>query len=669
MSLVSFGLKKSVSLQQSSKSRGRASVRRRSGGYRPELLALEARLPLGDAFLGLMAGSWLLGPSGFTSSAAGETSPGNTAVHPVAAQTPCSSCWDERFRGEATSSTSAFSLFAGDLFEARLSDFTGAFAGPAPKPSRAIVHQVWPDEAFPASPTTTPREIVAPVSSQTGSAARSGSSSGFVPVSHGTRGDTTAMPLLTTAAASPDAALHATVAQGEVQPDTGAAGPKQPNIVFIITDDQDTETLAYMPRLQALLGDQGVTFANAFVALPVCCPSHVSVLTGQYPHNHGIRHNIPPLGGWQLFHDRGQENSTIATWMQDAGYHTGRIGKYLVGYPDDSTYVPPGWDEWYSSYGGFGRYFNYSLNENGTVVRYGDRPEDYSTDVYAAKMVDFIERAEAHDEQPFLLFFAPSAPHGDGMPNGRATPAPRHAGMFEGVTAPRPPSFNEADVSDKPPAIRDLPLLTDAQIAEIDIEYQTRLESLQAVDEGIERIIDTLAERGELENTYLVYTSDNGYHLGQHRLLNGKGQLYEEDIRVPLLVRGPGVPAGVTREEFAMNIDFAPTFAELGGAKAADFVDGRSLVPLLGEGSPRWRRDFLVEMYRIPEMGGDELRGLRTRDRIYIEYLSGPRELYDLHEDPYQLDSLHETAPPGQLRRLSRRLAELATCAGETCRE
>jgi len=448
---------------------------------------------------------------------------------------------------------------------------------------------------------------------------------------------------------------------------------QQPNIVFIITDDQDIETLQYMPRLQALLADQGVTFTNMFVTEPQCCPSHVAILTGQYPHNNGVLNNWFPTGGWQRFLDLGGENSTLATWLQDAGYNTGRFGKYLVEYPDDSTHVPPGWNEWRVQYGGTGRYFNYSLNENGTVVRYRDAPSDYSVDVLTGKVVDFIDRAEANDAQPFFVFFAPSAPHGDGVPNGRATPAPRHRGMFQGTMAPRMPSFNEADVSDKPPPIRDLLPLTEQQIAGIDVEYQTRLESLQAVDEAIERIIDTLAERGELGNTYLFFTSDNGYHLGQHRFLNGKVQIYEEDIRVPLIVRGPGVPQGVTRDHFVLNIDFAPTIVEMAGIQPGGSVDGRSLAPLLGDDPlplARWRQDFLVEIYRrLPPLGnGDEIRALRTRDAVYVEYASGPRELYDLRADPYQLESLHETAPPGRLRRLSRRLWELATCAGDTCR-
>jgi N-acetylglucosamine-6-sulfatase len=449
----------------------------------------------------------------------------------------------------------------------------------------------------------------------------------------------------------------------------------QPNFVFILTDDQEAASMQYMPRVQALLGDQGVTFENMFVTTPLCCPSNVSILTGQYAHNTGILHNVPPQGGFQKFVDMrtdgdpttlGDEN-TLATWLQDAGYLTGRVGKYLVGYPEDSTYIPPGWDEWHSSYGGFTTYFNYALNENGTVVEYGADDEDYITDVLTQRSVEFVESAAASD-QPFFLVVAPTAPHSGTAPNGPPIPAPRHLGMFDGLTAPRTPSFNEADVSDKPPHIRDLPPLTSGQIAAIDKQHQARIESLQAVDEGVERIIEALAERGELENSYIFFTSDNGYHLGQHRQFQGKGEAYEDDIRVPLLVRGPGVRAGATLNHMAVNIDFAPTIVELAGATAGRVMDGRSLAPLVVRDTPpphNWRKDFLVEIYRNPPMQpGSPGFALRTRHELYVEYADGFRELYNLQSDPYQLDNLYDTADKGHLKQLSQRLAELIVSSG-----
>ena len=436
----------------------------------------------------------------------------------------------------------------------------------------------------------------------------------------------------------------------------GELSRNRPNIVFIITDDQDIGTVQFMPRLNALLAARGVTFTNMFVTTPQCCPSHVSVLT--------------PTGGFQRFFELGGENSTIATWLQAAGYRTARFGKYLTEY-ETTTYVPPGWSEWYAFYGS-GKYFNYTLNENGAQVAYGADPADYSVDVLAQKVIDFIDRAE---DEPFFVFFAPAAPHGDNVPNGPATPAPRHKGMFAGMQAPRPPSFNEADVSDKPPAISSLPLLTADQITAIDSEYQTRLESLQSVDEAVESIVNRLAALGKLENTYLIFTSDNGYHLGEHRLRNGKTQVYEEDIRVPLIVRGPRVPSAATRDHLVVNIDFAPTIAKLAHVGPGHSVDGQPFVELFDDHPPspeKWRKDFLIEVYRrLPPLGnGDAIRAVRNRNGVlYAEYDSGPRELYDLTWDPYQLDSQHDVAPSGHLKQLSRRLSELATCAGKTCRD
>jgi arylsulfatase A-like enzyme len=451
----------------------------------------------------------------------------------------------------------------------------------------------------------------------------------------------------------------------------------QPNIVFIMSDDQDVETMQYMPRVQELLAAQGTTFNNSFVTSSICCPSNVTALTGQYTFNHGVLNNLLPTGGFQKFVDmrtdgdpatQGDE-STLAVWLHDAGYNTGRIGKYLVSYPVDSTYVPPGWDDWQSTFEGFSASFNYHMNENGTIVEYGSAEEDYLTDVLAAKAVDFINRAEANDAQPFFLTFTPTVPHADMGRNGPTTPAPRHAGMFAGLEAPRTPSFNEADVSDKPPPIRNLPLLSDAQIAALDFEHQTRVESLQALDEGIGQIIDTLAARGELENTYIVFTSDNGYHIGQHRFIGGKFQVYEEDIRVPLIIRGPGVQAGATVDQLAVNIDLAPTMARWGQAAPDRVMDGQSLTPLLGAGAEAvaWRNDFLVELYRHlpPAQNGDVIKALRTEHEVYVEYQSGPRELYDLRTDPYQLQNLYAMADPDHIAELSQRLAELAVSQGD----
>ena len=455
---------------------------------------------------------------------------------------------------------------------------------------------------------------------------------------------------------------------------SAAAQPSanRPNILFILADDLDVESTSHMPRLKSLITDQGVTFTDAFATYPICCPSRASILTGQYPHNHQILFNVPPLGGFAKFRERGGEASTIATWLQAGGYRTALYGKYLNGYPGNTPqHVPPGWTVWHGTFDNE-NYFNYRVNENGTVRTYGDRPQDYETDVHAGSIVRFLEEAETRDAEPWFIYFAPYAPHGDprlGLgQEGPAVPAPRHRAAFATAIAPRTPGFNEADVSDKPPGVRQRALLTPGQIAVLDHLYRERLRSLLAIDEAIERFVQTLTRLGELANTYVIFTSDHGYHLGQHRYMTGKFQIYEEDIRVPAFVRGPGVPAKARRGHFALNIDWGPTFTELAGVTTPGTVDGRSLTPLLRRDAPpadAWRQDFLVEIYRPT---GEEIRALRTLTHTYAEYSTGARELYDVRVDPHQLANRHAGADADALARLAARLKELAACAAATCR-
>jgi N-acetylglucosamine-6-sulfatase len=440
-----------------------------------------------------------------------------------------------------------------------------------------------------------------------------------------------------------------------------ACAESKPNMIFILADDLDTASMSQLPKLQSLLADHGVTFANYFVSLALCCPSRASILRGQYAHNTQIFTNAPPGGGFATFRDLGHEESTIATWLRDAGYRTVLLGKYLNGYPM-TTYVPPGWDEWYAVAGGV-NYFNYALNENGQLVRYGSDPEAYLTDVLSAKAAEFILRT-APSAQPFFMYVAPYAPH---QP---ATPAPRHVETLFGVEAPRTLSFNEQDVSDKPLWVSNRPLRTPAQVAQLDALYRKRLQSMLAVEDLVARLIETLRTVSQLGNTYIVFTSDNGFHLGQHRLPAGKNSAYDEDIRVPLIVRGPGVPRGTAVENLAVNSDLAPTFAELGGTAAPAFVDGRSLLALLRPDPPppeHWRQGVLLEAGFIT--GNRVFQGIRAHGFSYVEYLhTGERELYDLTTDPDQLQSLHATTDPVFLEGLAPWLQALRTCTGASCR-
>ena len=481
--------------------------------------------------------------------------------------------------------------------------------------------------------------------------------------------------------------------------------PGKPNIIFILADDLDASAIQYMPKLKSLITDQGATFTNYFVSESLCCPSRATTLRGQYPHNTQILGNLYPLGGYLKFLQLDEEKSTVAVWLQDAGYHSMLAGKYFNGYPlrTDPSHVPPGWNEWYVPVKGdpYSQY-NYTLNENGQQVVYGEEPEDYGTDVYVGKAVDFIKR-NAPAGQPLFVYLAPFAPHSP------YTPAPRHADLFADLTAPRTPNYNEEDVSDKPAYIRNRSLLTPDEQASIDEDYRNRARSLQALDEGIEAIVDALEANGQLDNTYIFFVADNGYHLGNHRQTTGKVSPYEEEMRVTMRVRGPGVPAGAMLDHLVGNVDLAQTWADLAGAKAADFCDGRSLVPLMGTDPPaldQWRQGFSFEhgvdqvnaageiatptpdidpgllepqdqdekdaaaasAERRAKLGAPAFRGIRLQTLSYVEYSTGEIELYDLVSDPYQLQNLASNADPKLLAALAARVSELSACKAESCR-
>ena len=471
----------------------------------------------------------------------------------------------------------------------------------------------------------------------------------------------------------------------------------RPNVVLILTDDLDVGLLQRYHERYPNLGElaaEGTTFENAFVTDPLCCPSRATILRGQYSHNHRIVGNKPPQGGFEKFRSLGHESSTVATWLQDEGYRTLFVGKYMNGY--HAEHVPPGWDEWH---GITSNYLGNALNNNGRIRQYD--PERYHLDdVLAGKAVDYVRQSKDSD-MPFFMWLGTKAPH---LP---AVSAPRHQDAFSKTPLPRLPSFNEKDVSDKPDWIRNNPPLEPWQIADMEALQRQRLRSLLAVDEMIGRLVETLRQNGELDDTYIFFTSDNGFHLGEHRLTTGKWTAYEEDTRVPLVVRGPGVPEGRKLEEMALNNDLAPTFADLAGIEAPSFVDGRSLVPLLGkepfDGS--WRKAFLIEAPAEPDrdplpppsvdegsilplVTGDplpedrreaspaELRknwgrpglvAVRTEGHLYVEYETGERELYNLREDPYQLDNHYGEANPALLKRLKGHLEALRECSGADC--
>jgi arylsulfatase A-like enzyme len=437
---------------------------------------------------------------------------------------------------------------------------------------------------------------------------------------------------------------------------------------MIMTDDQNVSSLAAMPMLRQLLTQQGVTFVDNFSSYPLCCPSRATYLTGQYPHNHGVLWNSPPDGGYYQL--RGDE--TLPVWLTRAGYQTAHIGKYLNGYgTQDPLEVPAGWGEWYGSIDPTTyRMWGYTLNENGVLRTYGqDNVEDpalYQTDVYARKAVDFINR-KAPGDAPFFLSLATLAPHlevgwaaGNGNRNPR--PAPRHRGAFGTEPLLMTPSFDEPNVADKPAHIRALPRLTSAAVAQITKTYRSRLESLLAVDEAVAAIVAALSAAGELDNTLIVFTSDNGWLQGEHRIPNGKIHPYEESIRVPLILRGPGLAPNTQRDANVSNVDLAPTILDAANASAGIVTDGRTLLAATPTG-----RTVLIETG--PRSGGARwYAAVRSPRFVYIEHSTGEQELYDLAVDPYQLLSRHAApAYQEQRRLLAEELHRLQACAGPAC--
>jgi N-acetylglucosamine-6-sulfatase len=448
------------------------------------------------------------------------------------------------------------------------------------------------------------------------------------------------------------------------------AAPDAPNVVVVMTDDQDVASMDAMPMVQRELIDRGVEFTHSFVGLSECCPSRVTFLTGQHAHNHGVETSKPPNGGYPAL----DSSNTLAVWLDDAGYRTGQVGRYVNYYGNsgagtDPKEVPPGWDDWHVpvEHTDFQMY-DYVLNENGELVSYGDAPSDYATDVFAERSVQFIEDSAVSGE-PFFLWVTPLAPHSEGVlddvdaPSRNPRPAPPDEGAFANAEVPRPPSFTEADDSDKPEAVREAANLEPSSEPDAELEgsYRGRMESLLAVDRMVGDIVGALRRSGELEDTYVIFTSDNGYLLGEHNQV-GKHLLYEESIRVPLVVRGPGIPGGQVRSEPVQNIDLAPTIVDVAGVQEQRLMDG---VPLLGSEPLDPRRDLFVT-YPESKLAFD---AVRSHDGyVYAEYADGSTELYDLKRDPYQLENVVDEPAYAEVQeRLAERLGDLRDCAGDGC--
>jgi arylsulfatase A-like enzyme len=404
-----------------------------------------------------------------------------------------------------------------------------------------------------------------------------------------------------------------------------------PNIVLILTDDERWDSLWALANVNKLLVSHGVTFDDGFVVNSLCCPSRATILTGDYSHTTGLYGNGGTYGGYGKFDD----SNTAAVWLHGAGYQTALIGKYLNGY--NQTYIPPGWDEWdafYAAGTGGGAYYDYTLNENGTLVSYGNDEASYSTDLLAGKADAWVRAA--NPDAPLFLYLSVYAGHTP------YTPSPTYAHVLNHLPPYRPPNFNEEDVSDKPAWVQALRSFTTQEERTIDRHRRDQYRTLLSADDAVGDIVQALTDTGRLSNTLLVFMSDNGLVQGEHRWTNKKAA-YEESIRIPMVIRYDPFTYDSPRSDqhFVLNMDLAPTFAELAGV-GTPVIDGTSLMPLVESPDPgTWRSDFLIEHRH--ENSRDELPtycAVRNDGYIYVHYLvTGEEELYDLALDPYELDN------------------------------
>jgi N-acetylglucosamine-6-sulfatase len=500
--------------------------------------------------------------------------------------------------------------------------------------------------------------------------------------------------------------------------DASGASPGK-NIVLILTDDMTTADLAAMPNVQSLIAAQGTTFNHAYASFPICCPSRATLLSGQYMHNHGVRGNLPPFGGWTRFVPH--EDSALPVRLKGYGYYTAHIGKYMNFYAaennaslDSSLPVPPGWDEWYGKVSDEALYFNYQMIEKTSeddpprLTFYGDQASDYQTDVFRDRAVDFINDLDTGTQTPFLMNLWFNSPHGP------FDPAPRDLFRRAGVPLPKLPGFNEKDISDKPKWFRKQARkrLSKRQAKVIANERRRQQEQLLSVDQAVAELVASLSAKGILDETYLVFTSDNGFFRGEHRISAGKFLPHDPSSRVPLIIRGPDVPRGGVSSEIVWLGDLPQTFLQIASGADSPGLDGRSLLPFAEDPTRRSSRPILLEgdtgsggaeaesaragvaRARAAKAGlagrrgvkgldqepnaiksqsvvrrAPAYRAIRTDRYLFVLYSNGQAELYDMKGDPAQLRSLVGNKRFRYVRRwLFDHLIALSGCAGASCR-
>jgi arylsulfatase A-like enzyme len=399
---------------------------------------------------------------------------------------------------------------------------------------------------------------------------------------------------------------------GRVSPPASAAPAKRPNFLVIMTDDQshDTLTAQFMPRTLSGIADEGVRFTQGFDTTALCCPSRSSFLTGEYARHHGVHDNRDRLTA-----------TTIAERLHDAGYRTGLVGKYLNSWSGEAR---PEFDDWAAWIGG---YTDAKMNVRGTF----ETVPGYQTYALRDFALQFLR--ETPGDKPFFLLFTPHAPHTP------STPAPRDADLYRNLPRWRPPNFNPAEMPGVPSWLQERPPLSHRQVhTDVDELRRRQLACLRSVDEAVGDILDLLREERRLDDTFVVFYSDNGFFWGEHRLALEKNHVYEEAHHVPFAVRYPPLVASSRVDaSFVANVDLAPTMCELAGIPVPDGMDGRSLVPLLSQNGAAWRDAMLLEGW--PDSGGP-YRALRTDGMLYAETAGDLPELYDLASDPYEMTNL-----------------------------
>ncbi len=445
------------------------------------------------------------------------------------------------------------------------------------------------------------------------------------------------------------------------------------NVVLILADDLDWELFNQVPRLQALQ-DQGMTFTNHTVTDSLCCPSRTSILRSQYLHNHHVVSNLAISGGgWPTFQAQGEENDCLPVWLSNAGVTTALVGKFLNDYPatpKQSKYVPPGWSDWVvpvsrgDSYTGY----DYVLNDNGKLKRYGSKPGDFLNDVLTQNATDFIRTAP----DGFFLELATYNPHNP------SPVAERNKGSHAATVAPRSANYNTYGTNE-PSWLKSLKPLPAWRLAKLDSLWRQRAQSAESVADSVDAVRSTLEATGHTDDTLIIVTSDNGYHVASHRMSKGKRTAFHEDTVVPMVVLGPGITPGARVDAMTSTIDLGPTITEAMGTSAPTWVDGRSLTGIISSGGqvpPTWRNAVLSESLgksgpSDPDYQPDappQFAALRSEDYLFVVYRDGERELYDLTADPDEMHNIVSTADPTLVAGLYSQLQALRACAGDTCR-